>query len=212
MDVNTLPEKAPDIPAARVADASSSLSPSSLEHSKPDPYASDDSIDLADKVSERKLLLKVDLAVLPILFLLFLVSFVDRSNLGNARIEGLEKSLGIPPKSNGYNIALFSFTIPYVLFEVPANMLLKKIKPQLWLSGLMFCWGMLLPSSSSKLGAHDEIRYLYDGSGLHAEPGWSCDLPRFHGNIRVRVRAWYGSCVRRKANRDVLMVTQGVRI
>ncbi|KAL8953602.1 MAG: hypothetical protein Q9222_000528 [Ikaeria aurantiellina] len=142
MDVNILPEKQPDIPAAKAADASSSLSPSSLEHSKPDPYASDGSIDLTDKVSERKLLLKVDLAVLPILFLLFLVSFVDRSNLGNARIEGLEKSLGIPPKSNGYNIALFSFTIPYVLFEVPANMLLKKIKPQMWLSGLMFCWGI----------------------------------------------------------------------
>ena len=131
MDVSILPEKAPE--------TSSSQTPSSLENNK-----SDESIDLSDRVSERKLLLKLDLAVLPILALLFLVSFVDRSNLANARIEGLEKSLGIPPKSNGYNVALFCFTIPYVLFEVPANMLLKKIKPQWWLSGLMLGWGMMM--------------------------------------------------------------------
>ena len=60
-------------------------------------------------------------------FLLFLASFVDRSNLVNARIEGLE--------------TLVCFTIPYILFEVTANMLLKKIKPHWWLSGLMHSWG-----------------------------------------------------------------------
>ena len=116
---------------------------SSLEDSKekaPMTSVSDSEVVL-DHALEKRLILKIDLAVLPILFLLFLVSFVDRSNLANARIEGLEKSLHISPKSNGYNIALFSFTIPYVLFGVPANIMLKKIKPQWWLSGLMFSWG-----------------------------------------------------------------------
>ena len=134
MDVPIYDTKAPE--------TSSSQTPSSLENGKEGvqrPYSSEGAI--ADRAFEKKLLLKIDLAVLPILFLLFLVSFVDRSNLANARIEGLEKSLHIPPKSNGYNIALFSFTIPYVLFEVPANMMLKRIRPQWWLSGLMFSWG-----------------------------------------------------------------------
>ena len=116
---------------------------SSLEDSKEkEPMTSvSDSEAVLDHALEKRLILKIDLAVLPILFLLFLVSFVDRSNLANARIQGLEKSLHIPPKSNGYNIALFSFTIPYVLFEVPANIMLKRIKPQWWLSGLMLSWG-----------------------------------------------------------------------
>ena len=116
---------------------------SSLEDSKEKaPMTSvPDSEIVLDHALENGLILKIDLAVLPVLFLLFLVSFVDRSNLANARIQGLEKSLHIPPKSNGYNIALFSFTIPYVLFEVPANIMLKKIRPQWWLSGLMFSWG-----------------------------------------------------------------------
>ena len=116
---------------------------SSIEDSKekaPTTSVSDSEV-ILDHVLEKRLILKIDLAVLPVLFLLFLVSFVDRSNLANARIQGLEKSLHIPPKSNGYNIALFSFTIPYVLFEVPANIMLKRIKPQWWLSGLMFSWG-----------------------------------------------------------------------
>ena len=129
MDVSTYVPSAPET--------------SSLEDSKekaPTTSVSDGEV-ILDHALEKRLILKIDLAVLPVLFLLFLVSFVDRSNLANARIQGLEKSLHIPPKSNGYNIALFSFTIPYVLFEVPANIMLKRIKPQWWLSGLMFSWG-----------------------------------------------------------------------
>ena len=116
---------------------------SSLEDSKEkaQPASVPDSDVVFDRALERRLILKIDFAVLPILFLLFLVSFVDRSNLANARIEGLEKSLRIPPKSNGYNVALFSFTIPYVLFEVPANMMLIMIRPKWWLRGLIFSWG-----------------------------------------------------------------------
>lgn len=90
---------------------------------------------------EQKLLLKIDARVLPILFCLFLISFIDRSNLANARIEGLERSLHMDPKSNGYNMALSAFIIPYILFEVPSNIILKKVRPAFWLSGIMFCWG-----------------------------------------------------------------------
>lgn len=116
---------------------------SSLKDSKEKaPLASVSDSDLVfDRALEKRLILKIDLAVLPILFLLFLVSFVDRSNSANARIEGLEHSLHIPPKSNGYNVALFSFNIPHILFEVPANLMLKKVKPQWWLSRLIFSWG-----------------------------------------------------------------------
>ncbi|KAL9614567.1 MAG: hypothetical protein Q9167_000936 [Letrouitia subvulpina] len=124
----------------------SSIEKGVLPHAQPTSYVAeeldDDHNDPVGRAAERRLLLKIDLAVLPILALLFLVSFVDRSNIGNARIEGFEKSLHMNPKGNGYNITLFAFTIPYVLFEVPANMVLKKIKPQIWLSGLMFCWGV----------------------------------------------------------------------
>lgn len=104
---------------------------------------------VVEKSLERKLLLKLDLRVMPILFLLFLISFVDRFNIANARIQGLEKSLHMNPNGNGYNVALFSFTIPFVLFEVPSNIILKKVPPMIWLSGIMICWGQWLKSNST---------------------------------------------------------------
>ncbi|MCJ1334618.1 hypothetical protein MMC10_011330 [Thelotrema lepadinum] len=92
------------------------------------------------KEAERKIIMKTDLHVLPILFLLFLVSFVDRTNIGNAKIEGLTTDLHMV--GNQYNIAVFVFNIPYVLLDIPSNMLLRRWKPNIMLSGMMFCWGL----------------------------------------------------------------------
>jgi hypothetical protein len=102
---------------------------------------STDSVPDIDPAAEKRLLLKLDIHVVPILMFLFLLAFLDRINIGNARIQGLEKDLGM--KGHDYNIALFIFFIPYILFEVPSNLVLKKVPPSWWLSGIMFCWGML---------------------------------------------------------------------
>ncbi|KAL4809465.1 major facilitator superfamily domain-containing protein [Aspergillus unguis] len=100
------------------------------------------STDLAlDHALERKVLRKCDLHVVPILTALFLFAFLDRINIGNARLLGMEDDLDM--QGHQYNIALFVFFIPYILFEVPSNMLLKKIKPSWWLSGIMFFWGVV---------------------------------------------------------------------
>lgn len=42
-----------------------------------------------------------------------------------------------------YNIALFMFFIPYILLEVPSNILLKKIRPSVFLSAIMSGWGVI---------------------------------------------------------------------
>lgn len=91
-----------------------------------------------DKALERKLLMKLDLRVIPILWVLFLVSFFDRSNIGNAKIAGMTQSLHL--KGNDYNIAVTIFTVSYVVFAVPANLLVKKFGPKM-LAVYMFCWG-----------------------------------------------------------------------
>ena len=45
-------------------------------------------------------------------------------------------------KGNDYNKALMIFFVPYIIFEVPSNILIKRLAPSTWLSGLMFCWGV----------------------------------------------------------------------
>ena len=91
------------------------------------------------KSLERRIIMKTDLHVMPILFLLFLVSFVDRTNIGNAKIQGMTD--GLHMTGNQYNIAVFVFNIPYVLLDIPSNMLLRKVRPNRMLSTMMFCWG-----------------------------------------------------------------------
>ena len=88
---------------------------------------------------ERKVVWKCDLHVVPILMLLYLLAFLDRINIGNARLQGLEDDLRM--KGGQYNYALFIFFIPYILCEVPCNLIMKKLAPSTWLSGIMVAWG-----------------------------------------------------------------------
>ncbi|KAF2096543.1 MFS general substrate transporter [Rhizodiscina lignyota] len=94
-----------------------------------------------DPVAEKKLVRKCDLRVVPILFLLFLAAFLDRVNIGNAKIQGMIEDLHMAGPSD-YNIALFIFFIPYILFEVPSNIIIKRVAPSTWLSAIMVLWGI----------------------------------------------------------------------
>ncbi|KAG6997861.1 MFS-type transporter cnsO [Physcia stellaris] len=98
-------------------------------------------IEQLDRTNEKKLLRKCDLHVVPVIAVLYMLAFIDRINIGNARIQGIEKDLGM--KGNQYNIALFVFFIPYILFEVPSNLIIRKLSPSTWLSSIMVCWGIV---------------------------------------------------------------------
>lgn len=87
---------------------------------------------------------KIDFRILPIVGLLFLLSFMDRSNIGNAKIQGLVEQLNLT--GNRYNIALTMFFIPYCLCECPANLVLKKMRPSRWLPGITVIWGLVMVS------------------------------------------------------------------
>ncbi|KAJ3507524.1 hypothetical protein NLJ89_g6257 [Agrocybe chaxingu] len=90
---------------------------------------------------DKKLVRKIDLRLIPILTLLYLLSFLDRSNIGNAKIVGLTEDLGVSPPE--YNTALALYFVAYVIFEVPANIILKRFNPQIWLPTLTLFWGIV---------------------------------------------------------------------
>ncbi|KAE8365302.1 major facilitator superfamily domain-containing protein [Aspergillus caelatus] len=94
-----------------------------------------------DPVLEKKLLRKLDWRIIPALWFLFLVSFMDRSNIGNAKIAGMVKELHMV--GNDYNVAVTMFTVAYVIFGVPANLLVKKFGPRM-LVIYMFTWGLFV--------------------------------------------------------------------
>ncbi|KAH9914907.1 MFS general substrate transporter [Epithele typhae] len=91
---------------------------------------------------EKRLWRKIDLHLVPILTLMYLCSFLDRGNIGNAKLQGLTTQLDLT--GNRYNIALTMYFIPYCLFECPANLVLKKFRPSRWLPGITVVWGLIM--------------------------------------------------------------------
>ncbi|KAF2424809.1 putative MFS transporter [Tothia fuscella] len=87
----------------------------------------------------QPLLHKIDIRILPILAWLYLLLLMDRVNIGNAKILGLEASLNM--KDGDYGITISLLLLAQILFMVPANLTMRKISPSLWLGGLCVCWG-----------------------------------------------------------------------
>ncbi|KAL9007974.1 MAG: hypothetical protein Q9173_006854 [Seirophora scorigena] len=114
-------------------------------------------------VDPKKVLLKMDLHLIPMLALLYLLSFLDRGNIGNARktlfespspakvqltkpfpagIEGLLDTLQMTGPQYNWTLTVFFFT--YCAFEVPSNLLLKRLRPSIWLPSIMVAWGTVM--------------------------------------------------------------------
>ncbi|KAG8525277.1 uncharacterized protein KY384_008921 [Bacidia gigantensis] len=106
----------------------------------PDP---DEGLSDAERAKiDRRLLWKLDLRLIPWLALLYLISFLDRTNIGNARLDGLEKALHIT--GGQYNATLSIFFVSYALFEPLTNILLKKLRPSVFIPCIMMLWGVTM--------------------------------------------------------------------
>ncbi|KAK3055710.1 hypothetical protein LTR09_003631 [Extremus antarcticus] len=122
---------------------------------QPPSQLSDVSGDLEEggDLNERTLIRKLDWRLLPAIIVLYLLSFLDRSNVANAKVEGLAEDLNI---SDGqYLSGLTLFFLGYVLFEIPCNIILKRTTPRFWLPTLTVTWGIvatLLGVVQSKAG------------------------------------------------------------
>jgi len=82
---------------------------------------------------------KLDLAFLPLFTLIYMLNFIDRTAIGNAKIAGLERDLGMTGLD--YNIMLTVFYIPYFAFEIPSNLALKHFG-SVWLASMVVCFGV----------------------------------------------------------------------
>jgi len=96
----------------------------------------------SDDPDDRKLLRKLDLHLIPTMTLLYLLSYLDRVNIGQAKIDGLTDSLHLT--SAQYNACLSIFFATYVAFEIPSNLVLKKLRPSRWIPMIMIAWGIVM--------------------------------------------------------------------
>ncbi|KAL3486535.1 major facilitator superfamily domain-containing protein [Aspergillus germanicus] len=89
---------------------------------------------------ERKFVRKIDVRLLPILMVMYVMNYIDRNALPQARVQGLEKDLNL--SGYEYNIVLSLTFIGYILMQVPSNMLLSLTRPSIYLSCCMVAWGI----------------------------------------------------------------------
>ncbi|KAG0699255.1 major facilitator superfamily domain-containing protein [Suillus ampliporus] len=93
--------------------------------------------------SERaRILRKIDWHLLPFVTLFYLLSFLDRTNVGNAKVAGMSTDLNLI--GFRYNIAAAVFFIPYSFAEVPSNIALKLFRPSRWIPTIMVAWGLVM--------------------------------------------------------------------
>lgn len=98
------------------------------------------SIETIDAKAERKLLLKLDLYFVPIIMLLYLTCFLDRSNIGNVKVAGMPADIGASPEAFATAISIFYAT--YVAFEPPWAIMMKWMTPRILLTGLCVVWSL----------------------------------------------------------------------
>jgi hypothetical protein len=88
------------------------------------------------------------------------------SNIANARVAGMNADLELTGPQ--YNMALTVFFFPYAIFEVPSNVVLKLMKPSIWISILMVTWGIVgicryeierIQGLTCSLSGHDVARH-----------------------------------------------------
>jgi MFS family permease len=97
---------------------------------------------LADENSEfaRKLLWRVALRCVPVLAISYIISYMDRVNIGFAAITA-SKDLGMSPSVFGFGAGLFF--LAYLIFETPSNYLMEKTGARIWLARIMVCCGVV---------------------------------------------------------------------
>src|SRR5262249_24819450 len=92
---------------------------------------------------ERAALRRVTRRLIPFLFILYIVSFLDRVNVGFAALE-MNRELGLSPAVYGFAAGIFF--IGYSLFEVPSNLILARVGARLWIARIMITWGLIAAS------------------------------------------------------------------
>jgi len=132
--------------------------------------------------AERKLLFKLDLALLSFASLGYLIKYLDQANINNAFVSGMQKDLGL--YGNQLNYMQTCWTVGYVIGEIPSNLILTRVRPSIWIPTLEIVW-TVLTFSLSRCETATQIYVLRFFIGL-AESG-------FYPGMQYVIGSWYRS-------------------
>jgi ACS family tartrate transporter-like MFS transporter len=108
---------------------------------------------------ETRIIHKLKRRIIPFVFVLYVISFLDRINISFAALT-MNKELAITSKQFGWVAGIFFFG--YFLFEIPSNLMLHKIGARIWIACILILWGMLATLTGLVHSVHQlyAVRFL----------------------------------------------------
>jgi ACS family tartrate transporter-like MFS transporter len=144
---------------------------------------------------EEQTMRKVTWRLTPFLAVLYIVSFIDRVNMGFAALS-MNKQLGLTPVMFG--VAGGIFFLSYFLFEVPSNLILHRVGARLWIARVMITWGAISSATAFVTGAQQlyTLRFLLGAAEAGFFPGIILYLTYwFPERWRARVTAGFMTAI-----------------
>jgi ACS family tartrate transporter-like MFS transporter len=149
---------------------------------------------------EQTLLARVTWRLIPLLFVCYIIAYIDRINVGFAKLH-LRDALGVDATVYGsvYGLGAGLFFIGYFLFEVPSNLILQRVGARIWIARIMIVWGLVSMSMMFITGVTSfyVMRFLLGA----AEAG-------FFPGVIFYLTSWFPAAIR--ARTIALFVTGGV--
>ncbi len=91
-------------------------------------------------ISEQALLSKLTRRLIPFMFVLYIVSYLDRINVGFAALQ-LNAALNFGPAVFGLGAGIFF--LGYFIFEVPSNLIMQRVGARVWMARILVTWGVI---------------------------------------------------------------------
>jgi ACS family tartrate transporter-like MFS transporter len=124
---------------------------------------------------ERDTMRRVSLRLLPFVFILYVFSFLDRTNVS---IAALQMNAELKFSSGAFGFGAGIFYIGYALFEVPSNLVLARVGARRWIARIMITWGVIACAMMFVRTAHQFYAahlVLRDAAGCIGGVGGSSD-------------------------------------
>jgi MFS family permease len=134
---------------------------------------------------------KVAKRIIPFLFICYIVAFLDRVNVGFAKLQ-MAPDLSFSDTIYGFGAGIFF--IGYFIFEVPSNVILERVGAKIWIARIMITWGIVSAATAFITGPQSwyALRLLLGIAEAGFFPGITFYLAMwFPAEYRARMLAWF---------------------
>ncbi|KAF9883460.1 hypothetical protein FE257_003458 [Aspergillus nanangensis] len=99
---------------------------------------------------EKRLVRKLDMTLMPMVWILYLFNYLDRNNIAQAKLSSFESDLGLT--GSQYNTAISILNVGYLLMQLPSNMIITRVRPSIYMPVWVCIWSCI---SAATAGTHN---------------------------------------------------------